>query len=159
MIEKEIYSSKSFLKILEKNKINCKFQKCILFPEYVVYSFKLAGNQKLTEFQIYSVALSVIVESEHSCYFIGKNGDELLFLLTLTNDLKKFGLKKTKKTSGIVPTENYEFDFMKKPLEKLVWYKFDTKKLADNIPLKDFLEDANEEQKPELEEIWNEIIS
>jgi len=159
MIKKEIYSTKSFVNILLKNKIDCEFQRCVLFPDYVVYAFKLNEDQKLSEFQLYSVTFSVLVESESSCYFIGKNKDVLLFLLTFTNDLKKFGLNKTKETSGLIPKEEYDFDYMKKPLENLIWYKFDTKKLASNVVIKDYLDNGNEEEKEELKEIWNEILN
>ena len=158
MIEKEIYSPNSFLQILNKNNISCRFEKCNLFKDYVTYNFRLNGQQKLSEFQVYSVTFSVIVESESSCYFIGKNGDKLVFLMTFTNDLKKFGLSKTPETLGKIPKEKVQFDFVKAPLDKMIWYKFNTKELGNSEELKEYGQGAtNAEERVLLDDFWNKI--
>lgn len=162
MITKELYSSKSFEKILEKNNINTKFKKCDLFKDYATYHFELLNDKNLTEFQVYSVTFSVIVESESSCFFIGKNGKNLAFLLTFTNDLNKYGLKKTKETLGVIPKENMTFDFIKKPLENIVWYKFSPKEFLDEKGeqkiVKEFTANAkNAEERVILDKIWQEM--
>ena len=160
MIEKELYSPNSFLRILEKNGIKTQFEGCNLYPDYVLYQFSLEEKQDLTEMQLYSVTFSVIVESEKGCYFIGKKDKQLVFLLTFTNDLKKFGLSKTKETSGVIPTENITFDYIKKPLERIVWYKFDTKKLTQMEKIKEFgLTATTAEERVLLDEFWKDITT
>ena len=160
MIQKEIYSPKAFLQILNKNNIECDFEKCVLYKDYATYHFNLKDEKLISEFQVYSVTFSVVIESESSCYFIGKKGKKVIFLTTFTNDLKKYGLKKTPETLGKIPKEVYNFDFVKMPLDKLVWYKFDTKKLlsGDISLLKEYAEDASTaEERVILDEIWNKI--
>ncbi len=158
MIEKEIYSPKSFLNILNKNNIDCTFEKCNLFKDYVTYNFRLNSEQKLTEFQLYSVTFSVIIESENSCYFIGRKGNKLVFLLTFTNDLKKYGLSKTPETQGKIPKEKMTFDFVKMPLDKIVWYKFDTKELTNFHELKEYGSGAqNAEERVLLDDVWDKV--
>lgn len=160
MIQKEIYSPNAFLQILNKNNINCKFEKCNLYKDYVTYHFNLEDENLLTEFQIYSVTFSVIIESESSCYFIGKKGKKLIFLMTFTNDLSKYGLKKTPEKLGKIPKESYFFDFVKMPLDKIIWYKFDTKKmLSGNLSnLQEYDESAtNAEERVLLDGFWNKI--
>jgi len=162
MIQKEIYSPKAFLEILKKNKMECNFDKCNLYKDYATYLFTLKEEKTLTEFQVYSVTFSVIIESESSCYFIGKKGKNLIFLLTFTNDLNKYGLKKTPESLGKIPKENYAFDVVKKPLENLVWYKFDTKKMlsGDNSRLQEFDESAtNAEERVLLDDFWSKILN
>ena len=112
----------------------------------------------INEFQIYSVTFSVIIESESSCFFVGKKGKELLFLLTFTNDLKKYGLQKTPETLGKIPKEKYSFDFVKKPLERMVWYKIDTKTLNELKPVNEFGTDAkNAEDRYLLDAFWKDL--
>lgn len=158
MIQKEIYSTKSFLNILERNGLSCDFKQATLFPDYIFYQFELKENKRISEFQIYSVTFSVIIESESSCYFIGKKGKILVFMMTFTNDLKKFGLSKTPEKLGKIPKEEMSFDFVKKPLERIVWYKFDTKKITEGNMISEFAEDAKTaEEKVLLEDFWKEI--
>ena len=158
MIERELYSPKAFLNILSHNGIDCEFEKCTLFKDYVTYQFEMKQDAPLTEFQLYSVTFSVIIESENSCYFIGKNGKKLVFLLTFTNDLKKFGLKKTPDKQGVVPKETLSFDYVKSPLAHMVWYKFETKELALARPLKQWTEGVtNAEDRVILDQFWKEI--
>ncbi len=158
MITKEIYSPDSFLKLLTKNNINCSFEKCVLFKDYITYVFELDHDKKLTEFQLYSTTFSVIVESESSCYFIGKKNKKLVFLMTFTNDLKKFGLSKTPETLGKIPKIEMNFDFVKMPLERMIWYKFDTKNLSAMKEIKEYGEDIQSaEEKILLDEFWDKI--
>ena len=164
MIEREVYSPKEFLQILQKNGVDCTFERCGLYKDYATYHFSLQNDKQLSEFQIYSVTFSVIVESESSCYFVGKKGKQLIFLLTFTNDLAKYGLKKTPETLGKIPKENLAFEFVKMPLKHIVWYKFDTKKLLtgefETAKLKEFTDSAtNAEERVLLDEIWNNLNS
>jgi len=158
MITKEIYSPNSFLKLLNKNSIDCSFDKCVLFKDYITYVFELKNDEKLTEFQLYSTTFSVIVESESSCYFIGKKDKKLVFLMTFTNDLKKFGLSKTPETLGKIPKEQMDFDFVKMPLNQMIWYKFDTKGLSSMKEVKEYGEDIQSaEEKILLDEFWEKV--
>ena len=158
MITKEIYSPDAFLKILTKNGMECSFEKCVLFKDYITYVFDLKSKEKLTEFQLYSATFSVIVESESSCYFIGKKDRKLIFLMTFTNDLKKFGLSKTPETLGKVPRIEMNFDFVKRPLERMIWYKFDTKELASMKETKEYGQDIQTaEEKLLLDDFWEKI--
>lgn len=164
MIERELYSPNAFLQILNKNGIDCSFEKCALYKDYATYHFSLNNDKPLNEFQLYSVTFSVIVESESSCYFVGKSGKKLIFLVTFTNDLGKYGLKKTPETLGKIPKEVLTFEFVKMPLKHIVLYKFDTKKLLtgefENTKVKEYTESAsNAEERVLLDEIWNNLNS
>lgn len=158
MIEKEIYSPKAFLNILEHNKIPCGFVGCTLFKDYITYEFEMNEEKKVTEFQLYSVTFSVIIESENSCFFLGKNGKKLVFLLTFSNDLAKYGLKKTAEKQGKIPKETLAFDFVKMPLSNMVWYKFDTKELSHGHEVKEFFDGVKSaEERIVLDKIWKEV--
>ena len=164
MIERELYSPTAFLNILHKNGIECSFERCALYKDYATYHFALKEDKPINEFQVYSVTFGVIVESESSCYFVGKKDKQLIFLVTFTNDLAKYGLKKTPETLGKIPKETLAFDFVKMPLKHIVWYKFDTKKLLTGefvtSKLKEFTDSAtNAEERVLLDEIWNNLNS
>lgn len=164
MIEKEIYSPKSFLNILKKTGIDCKFERCVLYKDYVTYHFEMQNEKPLNEFQLYSVTLSVLIESESTCYFIGKKGNRLVFLVNFTNDLAKYGYHKTPETLGKIPKETLSFDFVKMPLKIFVWYKFEQQKLvsgeAERTKLKEFTDSASSaEERVLLDEVWKNINS
>ena len=158
MIEREIYSTNAFLKILNKNEIHCELKSCNLFKDYIIYNFEMKEDKKINEFQIYSVIFSITIESENSCFFIGKKGKHLAFMLTFTNDLKKYGLQKTPETLGKIPKEKHAFDFVKKPLERMVWYKLDMKNIGEQKVVNEFGADAqNAEERYLLDACWKEI--
>ena len=146
MISKEIYSPKAFEKQLNSSNINCTFVKATLFKDYFVYFFKLNGGQ-VCEFDIYSASFKVLVESESRCVFLGMKDNTLAFLLGNTNDLEAFGLTKTKEKQGVVPKENYEFDSVKLPIKRMMYYKIDAKNFTDQKGNRKIIKDIAENIK------------
>lgn len=161
MIKKEIYSPKAFEKQLLESNINCKFNKATLFKDYVVYFFDLKCD-KINEFDIYSATFKVLVESESRCLFLGMRENKLAFLLGFTNDLKAFGLAKTKEKAGVVPKENYDFDSVKLPIKRMMYYKIDPKNFVDENGNKKIVKDITEniksaEERYLIDEFWKNI--
>ena len=88
--------------------------------------------------------------------------NSLAFLLGNTNDLKTFGLSKTKEKQGVIPKESYNFECVKQPIKRIMYYKLDSKNFIDTDGNKKEIKDITEniksaEDKYLIDEFWKNI--